>query len=61
MFTNDNSILADILGSEYTKVVKENMLLKAQLEVATKVVQSLNVQIGDMRSAEEAGVIPEDV
>ena len=61
MFTNDNSILADILWSEYTKVVKENMLLKAQLEVATKVVQSLNVQIGDMRSAEEAGVIPEDV
>ena len=47
MFQYDNTLLADTIWADYVQIVKENIQLRAQLEVAKKVVESLQVQLAD--------------
>lgn len=54
MLNYDNTLLADTLWTEHIRVVKENVILKTELEVAKKVIQSLQNELADRPSAEES-------
>lgn len=51
MFSYDGNVLADTVWAEYLEIKKENLHLKAQLNVAAKTVEALKEKLVPAESA----------